>query len=891
MGAQTGHLDRQICIGLLAHVDAGKTTLSEAMLYAAGALRQLGRVDHQTAFLDTHFLERARGITIFSKQARLTVGDTCMTLVDTPGHVDFSAETERTLQVLDYAVLVISGTNGVQAHTLTLWKLLRQYHVPTVVFVNKMDLPGCDVDALMENLRRHLSDNCVNVSDMAHCGEEIALCDDQVLETYLQTGQVPKQEITRLIRQERLFPCCFGSALRLTGVERLLELLQRYTEPGRYGDEFAARAYQITRDPQGNRMTVLKVTGGCLRVRTSLRYQAAGEEITEKVKEIRLYSGAKYESVEEAPAGTVCSVLGLSQTRPGQCFGAQAAGQAPVMEPVMTYRLNLPKDCDPAVMLPKLRQLEEEDPQLHIVWNPRLREIHVRLMGQVQTEIFKSLVQERFDTEVTVDCGRILYKETIAAPVEGVGHFEPLRHYAEVHLLLEPLPRGTGLVLSSACSEDVLDRNWQRLILTHLAEKTHLGVLTGAPITDIKITLMSGRAHLKHTEGGDFRQATYRAVRMGLMSAQSVLLEPFYRFRLTVPAQQVGRAIGDLRAMHAEFQQETAGEMAVLTGMAPVAAMQSYHAQMTAYTRGMGQLSCQPGGYAPCVNPEEVLAAADYDPERDVENPPDSVFCAHGAGFTVKWREVPMYMHLESCMARPAGAAPQVQRQNLNLDDRELEALMEREFGPIRRRQYQPPRQMNRQAETVQETAPAVNRKEYLIVDGYNVVFAWAELSAIAKEDLETARTRLMDILSNYAGFKNREVILIFDGYRVKGSRGARFLYHNLVVVYTRENETCDAYIEALVAGIGKHDRVWVATSDSLIQLSTFRSGLLRMSARELQAEVESAGQELHSLLRALDTAQKVRDQQERMQAIPEEILRLLPEFPEKSGGKGEKTS
>ena len=619
-----------------------------------------------------------------------------------------------------------------------------------------------------------------------------------------------------------------------------------------YAGEFAARVYKIARDPQGARLTYLKVTGGSLRVRAPIAYTLpGGEKLEEKVKELRLYSGAKFDPAEEVPAGTVCGVLGLTKTYPGQCLGAEGAGALPVLEPVMTYRIRLPKDCDPAVMLPKLRQLEEEDPQLHILWDERLRAIHVRLMGQVQMEILKSLVRERFDTEIQVEDRRILYKETIAAPVEGVGHFEPLRHYAEVHLLLEPLPRGSGLVFDTKCREDVLDRNWQRLILTHLEEKQHLGVTTGSPITDMKITLIAGRAHLKHTEGGDFRQATYRAVRQGLMQAETVILEPYYNFRLRVPTNQLGRALGDIRAMNGEFSApQEEGELTEITGRAPVAAIGDYAAQVVAYTRGRGRLALEPGGYAPCRDWERVVAEAGYDPEADLENTPDSVFCAHGAGFPVKWRDVPQYMHLESCLSQKKGEEPpQVRTRNLNLDDRELEAIMEREFGPIRRPQYQAPR-----ATASEWTAkPVPPRKEYLIVDGYNIIFAWEELNSLAREDLSAARQRLMDLLAGYCSYKKREVVLVFDGYKVKGNAGERFRYHGLHVVYTKENETGDMYIESMAHDIGKNDRVYVATSDSLVQLSAVRAGVLRMSAKELQAEVAAAAAEISAFLKELN--------------------------------------
>lgn len=875
-------MKKRLCVGLLAHVDAGKTTLSEALLYQAGVLKKLGRVDHKDSFLDTDALERERGITIFSKQARLETPNLELTLLDTPGHTDFSTEMERTLQALDYGILVVSGTDGVQAHTETLWQLLRRYHIPTFLFINKRDLPGEGEQAFMAKLKKLLSDGCVSFSqEKETLLEEAALCDDSALEAYLQSGSLSEETLGSLVQKERLFPCFFGSALKLTSVAELLSGLERLTIQPEYPAAFAARAYKIARDPQDNRLTYLKVTGGSLKVRSSLAYTLpSGEKLEEKVKELRRYSGSKYQQAEEAQAGEVCAVLGLSRTAPGQCFGGEAQGQTPMLEPVMTFGLRLPKGCDPSRFLPKLQQLEEEDPQLHVVWDSRLGEIQVQLMGQVQMEIFKSLVQERFETEIEVGKGRVLYKETIASAVEGVGHFEPLRHYAEVHLLLEPLRQGSGLVFGSSCSENALDLNWQRLILTHLEEKQHLGVLTGSPITDMKITLVSGRAHLKHTEGGDFRQATYRAVRQGLMQAKSVLLEPYYSFRLTVPTAQLGRAITDIKAMSGDFAQpQEENDMTTLVGSVPVAALGDYANQVAAYTHGRGRLSCMPGGYAPCAEAEKVVAAMDYDPEADLANTPDSVFCAHGAGFNVKWRDVPSYMHLESCLRPVKASAPQLRPQNFNLDEKELEAIMEREFGPIRRPVYQPPAVRFSEQRQLE---PAPPKKEYLIVDGYNMIFAWEDLAALAKEDLEAARRQLMDMLSSYCGYKRRETILVFDGYKVKGNRGERFRQGNLSVVYTKENETGDLYIETMLEGIGKNERVWVATSDNLIQISALRTGVLRMSARELRQELESAGGEMTTLMKAMENAGKLQNQAERRK----EWRRILQDFEEKQQKK-----
>ncbi len=868
---------KKLTVGILAHVDAGKTTLSEALLYTAGALKKLGRVDHKDAFLDTHSLERARGITIFSKQARMSVEDVEITLLDTPGHVDFAAETERALKVLDCAILVISGTDGVQAHTQTLWKLLRKNHVPTFLFVSKMDLPGLGMDEIMGDCVRNLSPGCVNFSNGRESMEEnAALCREDVLESYLAEGALTDDQLRELIKEELLFPCFFGSALRLEGIGEFLRELRRLASGGKYGSEFAAQVYKIARDPSGNRLTYIKLTGGSLRVRSPLTYQAGGEEYTEKVKEIRLYSGEKYTQTEEIFPGEIAALVGLGKTRPGQGLGAREDMPQPVLEPVMTYCMELPPKTDPVVVMPKLLELAEEDPLLRLHWEPRSGQIFVRLMGQVQIEILKSLILERFGLEVNFGAGRILYKETISKTVEGVGHYEPLRHYAEVHLLLEPLPGGSGVVLASRCPEDVLDRQWQRLIQGHLSEKIHLGVLTGSPITDIKITLISGKAHLKHTEGGDFREATYRAVRQGLMQGKSVLLEPYYAYTLTIPQGNVGRALGDLQAASLEMTQNAVGEFAVLTGKAPVALLQDYAAQVAAYTRGRGRLTLASGGFYPCKEQETVVSSFAYDPEGDLENTPDSVFCAHGAGFTVKWHEVPAHMHLPSCLKPPTPVTIPT-AVKASYDDKELERIMEREFGPIRRPQYQPAKVSS------QSLPPAPvypDKKEYLFIDGYNILFAWDGLKQLAQEDLETARQKLMDILSNYAGYKNRDVVLVFDGYRVKGSRGHRSLYHNLLVVYTRENETCDAYIEALIHAVGKHDRVWVATSDSLIQLSVFRSGVLRMSAQELKAEVEAVRQEMEGFIRDMDTAQRRRDTDQRKKRWESllEKLELPPE-------------
>ncbi len=841
---------RNTVLGILAHVDAGKTTLSESMLYLAGAIKKQGRVDHRDSFLDSHELERERGITIFSKQAILALPRTRLFLLDTPGHVDFAAEAERTLQVLDAAVLVISGTDGVQAHTETLWQLLRRYRVPCFVFVTKMDLPGADRAALTEELQRSLSESCVDFNlPAAERDERIALCDEVAMERYLDGGAFSDPELSELIARRALFPCFFGSGLRNEGVAELLEALDLLAPQMRARETLGAAVYKIGRDAQGKRLSYVKVTGGELRVRDAIRYRSEkGEELEEKISQIRLYSGMRYEAVESVGPGVSCALLGLSGTWPGQGLGAEPDAERPVLEPVLSYRVLPPPGTDPRLLLPQLLQLQEEDPQLHVVWNERGREIQVQLMGKVQTEVLVRLVKERFDVDISLDTGRILYRETIADRVEGVGHYEPLRHYAEVHLILEPLPRGHGLVFDTACSEDELDRSWQRLILTHLAEKKHLGVLTGSPITDMKITLAAGRAHLKHTEGGDFRQATYRAVRQGLMRAESVLLEPWYAFRLEVPTEQIGRAISDLRAMGGDFRSpEELGGRTRLEGSAPVSAMNGYGEELVAYTRGKGRLSLRPDGCRPCKNAEAVIRELGYAPESDLDNSPDSVFCAHGAGFVVKWDKVPEYMHLESCL-KPKADKPQSspRLRSFDIDERELEAIMEREFGPIRRPQYQA---------AVRNAAPpkmaeAEAKKEYLIVDGYNVIFAWPELKALAKERLDLAREKLMDTLSNYCGFTKAELVLVFDAYRRPSHPGAHSDWHNIHVVYTDDGETADAYIERLANDIGKNYAVRVVTSDSLIRLSALRSGVLRTSSGEFEGEVAWVLQQIEELLR-----------------------------------------
>lgn len=850
-----------ICIGLLAHVDAGKTTLSESMLYLSGRIRQQGRVDHGNAYLDTYELERARGITIFSKQAELVFGELEVTLLDTPGHVDFSAEMERTLRVLDYAILVINGADGVQGHTETLWKLLKQYRIPAFLFINKMDQNGTDAEKLLEELRVKLSGSCIRfgeAEDSEEFLENVAMAEEQVLETYLEHGTIERGEISRLIWERKVFPCYFGSALKNIGVKEFLAGLECYAKERSYPEEFGAKVYKIARDPQGNRLTYLKVTGGVLKVRDLIRYQ----DVEEKVSQIRIYSGEKYDAVQEVRAGRVCAVTGLTKTYPGEGLGAEPPSEGPVLTPVLNYQLILPEGCDTHGMLLKLRQLEEEDPELHIVWNEKLGEIHAQLMGEVQTEILQSMIRERFQTEVTFGQGNIVYKETIKRPAEGVGHFEPLRHYAEVHLLLEPGESGSGLVFAADCSEDVLDRNWQRLILTHLAEKEHRGVLTGSAITDMKITLVAGRAHLKHTEGGDFRQATYRAVRQGLKSTESVLLEPYYEFRMEIPAEFVGRALTDIQRMAGEFQTpDTEGDFAVITGSAPVSEMRDYQLEVTSYTKGRGRLFCTLKGYAPCHNAEEVIEQIGYDSEGDLDNPTGSVFCAHGAGFHVSWDQVPDHMHLEyvwtpeaekeksAIEAKKGQGSVQSGRVSSSFsrsveEDKELEEIFLRTYGKIERKRPI----AERRVESPEERQKRIRKdqmEEYLLVDGYNVIFAWEDLKELAKVNIEGARNKLMDVLCNYQGFKKCNLILVFDAYKVQGQELGVQKYHNIYVVYTKEAETADQYIEKVVHEIGRKYHVTVATSDNVEQVVTLGQGGKLLSARELRTEVEEVQRQI----------------------------------------------
>ena len=850
---------KQIVLGILAHVDSGKTTLSEAMLYRAGVTRRLGRVDHKDAFLDTDALEKARGITIFSKQALLTAGDTDITLLDTPGHVDFSTETERTLQVLDYAVLVVSGTDGVQSHTETLWRLLRRYHVPTFVFVNKMDLPGMERQELLAQLNRRLGEGFVDFgAEQADRDEALALCDENLMDRMLDAGQLQDADLIPAIARRHVFPCWFGAALKLEGVDALLDGLDRYTRPAPALEAFGAKVFKVSQDEQGARLTWLRVTGGELKVKAQLTGEADGEPWAEKANQLRLYSGAKYTLTEAIGPGQVCAVTGLTKARPGEGLGAERDSDLPVLEPVLSYQVLLPEGADVHAALGKLHRLEEEEPQLHVVWNETLGEIHVQLMGEIQLEVLRSLLAERFGLEVEFGPGGILYKETITEPMEGVGHYEPLRHYAEVHLKLEPLPRGSGMQFAADCREEVLDKNWQRLVLTHLEEKQHLGVLTGSPLTDVKITLIAGRAHLKHTEGGDFRQATYRAVRQGLMLAKSQLLEPWYAFRLEVPAENIGRAMSDIQRMEGTFDPPESGEeTAVLTGFAPVSTMRSYPMEVVSYTRGRGHLSLTLDGYRPCHNAQEVIAAIGYEPEHDLDNPADSVFCAHGAGFVVPWDQVRSHMHVDSGWGKSTrpeqeAAVPQhramAYRATLE-EDAELLKIFERTYGPIKRdplAAFRPVQKRERPdfAAEQWEIAP-----EYLLVDGYNIIFAWDELNALSKESLDAARHKLMDILCNYQGFQKCVLILVFDAYRVPGSPGSIEQYHNIHVVYTKEAETADMFIERVTHEIGRNRRVRVATSDGMEQIIILGHGALRVSARMFHEEVQNVEKQIRALV------------------------------------------
>ena len=864
---ECGEKMKKIVVGILAHVDSGKTTLSEALLYQSGNINKLGRVDHRDSFLDTFSLERDRGITIFSKQAVLKYRDTEFTLLDTPGHVDFSAETERTLQVLDYAVLVISATDGIQSHTQTLWKLLSKYNVPCFIFINKMDLDNADKERVITELKTKFSDGCVDFgsNDKDEFYENIALCDETLLNQYYEAETVKTDDIINCIKDRKIFPCLFGSALKLTGVNTFLDCLYNYTEMPQYGSAFAGKVYKISED-KGQRLTFLKITGGNLKVKEIL--QSDKNKNSEKINQIRIYSGEKFTAVDTASAGTICAVTGITFTKPGDGLGIENSTGLPVLEPVLTYKLNVPADVDVHTALEKMRILENEDPQLKVVWNERLGEINIQLMGDIQLEILQAIIRDRFGIQASFGKGNIIYKETISDTVEGVGHFEPLRHYAEVHLLLKPLKRDSGVVFKTGCKEDLLDKNWQRLILTHLYEKTHIGVLTGSPITDIEITLVSGRAHAKHTEGGDFRQATYRAVRQGLRSANSVLLEPVYEFTLDVPTENIGRAMMDIQRMSGSFNPpETIGDYSVINGTAPVSTMYDYSRDVIQYTHGKGKLMCALKGYEPCHNADEVIADIGYDCDADTDNPCDSVFCSHGAGYNVKWNEIKSHMHLPSALSTPKSDYMKSisktefskckDRDNLFALDKELMQIFEQTYGPIKNRSVN----QNHFTFTQKAASENENKKykssrparydgtEYLLVDGYNVIFAWDSLKRLSKDNIEGARNMLINILCNYQGYKKCEVILVFDAYKVKGSSREVEKVNNINIVYTEEAETADMYIEKVSHKLAKNNKVRVVTSDALEQLIILGNGALRVSSREFLYEIQQAEEDIRTII------------------------------------------
>lgn len=858
---------KKIVVGILAHVDSGKTTLSEALLYQSGNINKLGRVDHRDSFLDTFSLERDRGITIFSKQAVLKYKDTEFTLLDTPGHVDFSAETERTLQVLDYAVLVISATDGIQSHTQTLWKLLSKYNVPCFIFINKMDLDNADKKRVITELKTKFSDGCVDFSneDKDEFYENIALCDEALLNQYYETETVKTDDIINCIKDRKIFPCLFGSALKLTGVNAFLDCLYNYTEMPQYGSAFAGKVYKISED-KGQRLTFLKITGGNLKVKEIL--QSDKNKNSEKINQIRIYSGEKFTAVDTVSAGTICAVTGITFTKPGDGLGIENSTGLPVLEPVLTYKLNLPADVDVHTALEKMRILENEDPQLKVVWNERLGEINVQLMGDIQLEILQAIIRDRFGIDAQFGKGNIIFKETISDTVEGVGHFEPLRHYAEVHLLLKPLKRDSGVVFKTGCKEDLLDKNWQRLILTHLYEKTHIGVLTGSPITDMEITLVSGRAHAKHTEGGDFRQATYRAVRQGLRSANSVLLEPVYEFTLEVPTENIGRAMMDIQRMSGSFNPpETVGDYSVINGTAPVSTMYDYSRDVMQYTHGKGKLMCALKGYEPCHNADEVIADIGYDCDADTDNPCDSVFCSHGAGYNVKWNEIKSHMHLPSALSTPKSDYVQSisktefskckDRDNLFALDKELMQIFEQTYGPIKNRSanqnhftFTQKAESKNENKKYKSSRPArYDGTEYLLVDGYNVIFAWDSFKELSKDNIEGARNMLINILCNYQGYKKCEVILVFDAYKVKGSSREVEKVNNINIVYTKEAETADMYIEKVSHKLAKNNKVRVVTSDALEQLIILGNGALRVSSREFLYEIQQAEEDIRTII------------------------------------------
>lgn len=860
---------KKIAVGILAHVDSGKTTLSEALMYCSGNITKLGRVDHRDSFLDTFSLERDRGITIFSKQAVMKYNNTDFTLLDTPGHIDFSAEAERTLQVLDYAILVISGTNGVQSHTATLWKLLKRYNVPCFIFVNKMDLDGADKLAIMAQLRTNLDENCVDFTyqNTDSFRENVAVCDEQMLEKYYETESIEKADIIRAIKERKLFPCMFGSALKLDGVREFLTLLDEYTQMPDYPSEFGAKAFKIANDNQGNRLTFMKVTGGSLKVREVLKSDKNVN--AEKVNRIRVYSGEKFTAIDEAAAGTVCAVTGITFAKSGDGLGIESDSDLPMLEPVLTYKVDLTDGTDPHTALAKLKILENEDPQLNVVWNSRLAEIQIQLMGEIQLEVLKSIIFERFGMTVEFSTGNIIYKETIENTVEGVGHFEPLKHYAEVHLLIKPLKRGSGIIINSRCKEDLLDRNWQRLILTHLHEKTHIGVLTGSPITDVEITLVSGKAHAKHTEGGDFRQATYRAVRQGLRSAKSVLLEPVYEFTLEVPNENIGRAMSDIQRMNGKFSSpESRGDVTVLSGTCPVSEMWSYTKEVMQYTHGKGKLACILKGYEPCHNAEEVIESIGYDCDADSENPCGSVFCSHGAGYNVAWNEVSEHMHLPSALTPATDESKSVNSKTAfakckNQDDvfaldKELMQIFEQTYGPVthkkapERRKVTAVSALDKAAEKLRKN-PQLNGTEYLLVDGYNVIFAWEHLKELAERSLDGARQVLINILCNYQGYSKCNLILVFDAYRVKGQYREVETVNGISIVYTKEAETADMYIEKVTHKLAKNNRVRVVTSDALEQMIILGNGALRVPSLAFLEEVRQAEEEIRNIINNKD--------------------------------------
>ncbi len=842
---------KNITIGITAHVDSGKTTLAEAMLYTTGQIRKMGRVDNGNSFLDTNSIEKDRGITIFTSQAEFNAGGTHITLLDTPGHVDFSAETERTMQVLDYAVLVISGTDEVQSHTSTLWKLLMKYGIPVFIFVNKMDLTCAEKSFILERLRSQLSERCTDFSE--NIEENCASCDEILMDLFFD-DKLSDVDIVKAISQRRIFPCFFGSALKMYGIEEFISALDKYTiEPEHYSD-FGLKVYKISYDSKGTRLTHLKVMGGELKVRSELAYRTAeGEEVTNKISSVRFYSGEKFRTSESAIAGEVCAVTGLDGTYSGQGIGCIRNSDRAVLEPVMTYRVEIPEEKNVYDVLKDMRQLEDTDPQLHIVWNEQLREIHIQLMGAVQIEVLSRLIEEKYGYSVVFGSGAVAYKETIAETVEGVGHYEPLRHYAEVHLLIEPLPRNSGLIFDTTVSEDKLDRNWQRLILSHLEEKTYVGVLTGSPITDMKITLVSGKAHLKHTEGGDFRQATYRAVRQGLRSAESVLLEPYYDYELEIPSEYVGRAIADLQRMSAEFSPpETVGEMSVISGTAPVAEINDYQAEVISYTRGKGRISCVNGGYRECHNADDIINSINYDCDGDTDNSADSIFCSHGAGLNVKWYDVKNYMHLPSCLETPKEEQEQKVRRFVEkaVSDKELMEIFERTYGKIDRE----PRKAFKSAKVQTDYSkpvkvPVYSGSDYLLVDGYNIIFAWDELKKIAEKSLDDARMELVKIMCNYQGYTGYEIILVFDAYKVKRNHRDVEKYYNISIVYTKESETADTYIECASHELVKNHRVRVATSDGAEQMIILGNGAMRISASELHKRVDDMNKAIHEFM------------------------------------------